>query len=280
MQINFLLQQANRALLSHVSTPQLDAEILLAHVLNKPRSYLHAWPEQILSEKEVIQFNDYLARRRQLEPIAYITGIKEFWSLLLHVSPAVLIPRPETELLVERILALPIEPHQPIQFADLGTGCGSIALSIAHERPHWHIDATDLSSQALKIAEQNAKRLRLTNISFHQGSWCEALPKKQFTILVSNPPYIAQQEWDDYANELVYEPITALVSGDDGLEAIREICCQAKNYLKSNSYILMEHGFKQGAKVHDVFTKEGYQDIITCHDLSGHARVTSGRYQP
>jgi release factor glutamine methyltransferase len=279
MRIVTLLQSAHEQLLGKTATPKLDAEILLAHVLCKSRSYLYAWPEQNVATQARAQFQSYLRRRCQLEPLAYIIETKEFWSLPFYVSQATLIPRPETELLVEQILALSFSDDS-IELADLGTGCGTIALSIGHERPGWHIHATDICSNALRVAQKNAEQFHLTNISFHQGNWCNALPKQLFSVIVSNPPYIAHEEWADYANGLVYEPKSALISGKDGLDAIREIVSHAKAYLKPKGYVLIEHGFNQGAKVQAVFTKEGYQDIITCHDLSGHARITCGRYLP
>lgn len=278
MTITQLLKQAEQQL-SFSSTPRLDAEILLAHVLKQDRAYLYAWPEKILSDAELNNFQQCLNRRSQNEPIAYITGYKEFWSLPFHVSKATLIPRPETEIIIEQILSLP-EQEKIIQVADLGTGCGTIALSIAKEKPHWQIHATDNSKEAIAIAKQNAARFKLNQVVFHEGNWCAALPEMKFDIIVSNPPYIAEDEWEDYANGLVYEPKSALISGSAGLDAISEIVKQAKAYLKPDGYIFLEHGFNQGVKVHDVFTKEGYQKIITHHDLSGQARVTSGRYLP
>jgi release factor glutamine methyltransferase len=258
-------------------SPLLEAEILLAHILKQPRIYLHTWPERMLSADEQQQFDEIIQRRSHREPIAYITGIKEFWSLELVVNPDVLIPRPETELLVEAVLRL-LPKDMLSDVADLGTGSGAIALAVAHERPHWQVHAVDVSDNALHVASKNAQRLMLTNISFYLGSWCTALPRIGFDAIVSNPPYLAETEWEDYADGLVFEPRGALLAGQDGLVAIRAIVLDAKRYLKSGGYLLLEHGFSQGSAVRDILSAAGYQDIATFSDLNNQERVTIGVY--
>jgi release factor glutamine methyltransferase len=258
--------------------PSLEAEILLGHVLQQPRSYLHSWSERILDEDLNRQYTECLARRCNREPIAYITGMREFWSLDLFVTRDTLIPRPETELLVESVLELYSDANLSIKVADLGTGSGAIGLALAHERPTWHIIATDVSQKALQIARKNVQRLELNNVYFYQGNWCSALPCSDFEVIVSNPPYIGEAEWENYREELEFEPRSALVSNLDGLEAICTISQSAKYYLKSGGHVLVEHGFLQGAAVRKIFAAAGYSQIHSVRDLSGRERVTTGQY--
>jgi release factor glutamine methyltransferase len=267
-------------LLSLVSdNPQLEAEVLLSHVLNAARSYLHAFADVKLSSQQSLAFEKCLLRRRHQEPIAYITGSREFWSLNLAVNSATLIPRPETELLVESVLAV-AEEKSHLKIADLGTGSGAIALALAHEKPSWQIYATDESEAALQIAAANAKHLSLDNISFSRGNWCNALPCQEFDVIVSNPPYLSEMEWDTYAEGLAFEPRTALVSGLDGLDSIRTIIHSAKGYLRTQGQLFVEHGFLQGAAVRKIFSASGYGQIHSIRDLAGHERVTVAEYHP
>lgn len=254
----------------------LDAEILLAFVLNKSRTHLFAYPDQQLTQEQSQQFADYIKRCSAGEPVAYITGIKEFWSLPLHVTRDTLIPRPETELLVETILEI-FPPNSQIQAADLGTGSGAIAIALAHERPMWRIVAVDVSESALTIARKNAQQFELNNISFCLGNWCTALPRNDFDVIVSNPPYIAEREWETYAQGLQYEPKNALTSGMDGLNAIREISGMTQQFLRTSGLLLLEHGFWQGQAVRDILSENGFNEVRSVKDLSGHERVTVGR---
>lgn len=272
------LQLAQQKINSFTETPQLEAEILLAAVLQKPRTFLLTWPEQVLTAEQQQLFFSFLERRAQREPIAYILGQKEFWSLDLIVTRDTLIPRPETELLVELVLDL-FPTQEKRQIADLGTGSGAIALAIAHERPDWHIFATDTSENALQIASKNAHQLGKKNVSFHQGNWCTALPSSGLDAIVSNPPYIAATEWERYAAQLEFEPHHALVAGDDGLDAIREICQTATLYLKPGGYLLVEHGFAQGEAVRELFVATGYKNVDSVRDLAGLERITQGQRQ-
>jgi release factor glutamine methyltransferase len=272
------LLKAKKILSVVTDNPALEAEVLLAYVLNKPRCYLYAWPEVTLSKEQSKEFANCLQRRYLKEPVAYITGRREFWSLDLFVTPDTLIPRPETELLIENVFELYCDSH--LKMADLGTGSGAIGLALAHEKPDWQIFATDISESALQTARNNAQQLALKNISFYQGNWCTALPCGGFDAIISNPPYIGELEWEIYADGLKYEPRDALVSGCDGLDSIRTISHSAKHYLKPAGYVLVEHGFLQGAAVRKIFAASGYSQIHSVRDLSGQERVTIGQYHP
>lgn len=271
-----LLAKAMLALQAVTDTPLLDAEILLAHVLQKPRSHLHAWPDKKIEDEKVEAFWSLIQRRKAQEPIAYLIGQREFWSLPFTVTRETLIPRPETELIVETVLQWG-RRDESLQIADLGTGSGAIALALAHERPNWQIVATDISQSALQIASNNAQRLGLRNISFYLGSWCTALPHRGFDVIVSNPPYIAKKEWPVYASGLAYEPYEALVSGEDGLDAIRAICEKLANYVKPNGYVALEHGFTQGAAVCELLALAKFSSISMLYDGAGLARVTTAK---
>lgn len=273
--IQQVLLEAKEKLHAIADNTALEAEMLLMDILSQPRSYLYTETKQLLTIEQLNQFNMSIARRRQGEPIAYITGKKEFWSLMLTVTPDVLIPRPETELLVETALNIASATKQSsIKIADLGTGTGAIALALASECPIWQLTATDKNGSALQVARKNAQDLEINNISFYEGNWCTALPHSDFDMVISNPPYIALTEWEVYASGLVYEPSTALVSGQDGLDAIREISSQARHYIKPGGYLLIEHGFLQGSAVREIFRQDGYEGIRTVRDLAGHERLT------
>ncbi len=275
--ISAALISATQQLTIISDAPHLDAEILLAHILSTTRSHLFAWPERQLTAAEVAQYSEQLARRLQGEPVAYLTGHKEFWSLDLVVTPDTLIPRPETELLVELLLEKFDQDDSRI-VADLGTGSGAIALALAHERPNWILHATDVMSAALQVAASNAERLRLSNVKFHLGAWCAALPHTRFDAIVSNPPYIAIGDPGLQATVLNSEPVSALLSGSDGLDDIRQIIQTAKKYLRPGGCLLLEHGFQQGAEVRKLYEQAGYQDVTTHHDLVGLQRVTMASY--
>lgn len=280
MLIKQLLDKA-RSLLSKsgVTSCDLDAELLLCHILNKPRSYLYTWPDRAVNKQDQSNYFALLQRRQQGEPIAYITGQKEFWSLNLSVSTETLIPRPETELLVE--LALAATPHNKARTViDLGTGTGAIALAIAAERPQSQLLATDFSEMALAIAQRNAKQLNVSNIEFRLGSWFEVCPNEQFDLIVSNPPYI---RWDDphlRTEDIRFEPITALVSGNDGLDDIRTIVSEASKHLHHHGQLMIEHGYDQGAAVKALMELHGLKDVCIHQDLAGIDRVTSGQKIP
>ncbi len=256
-------------------TVQLDAELLLAAVLGKSRTHLYTWPEQVLSPSERSYFESVLERRVMGEPVAYILGTRDFWTLTLRVNRHVLIPRPETELLVETALALVRTPDACI--ADLGTGSGAIALALASERPAWKVVATDMSGAALSVASDNASVLNIANVEFRQGSWCEALPLKLFDLIVSNPPYVDSADAHLTQGDLRFEPRSALVAADDGLADIRMLCSQAPEYLKPGGWLLLEHGWTQRQAVAAIMQSSGLESVQTVKDLNGNDRVTQGR---
>lgn len=258
-----------------IAIKTLEEEVLLAHVLGVNRSYLYAHPERTLTETEQTQFAMLMNRHEKGEPIAYLTGHREFWSLDLMVTADTLIPRPETELLVETVL----EFNTGDLIADLGTGSGAIALALAYERPDWTLYATDSSKNALAIAKKNAERLNIKNIYFYQGFWCAALPEIKLDLIVSNPPYIAEGDLHVEQAVLAYEPLSALISGEGGLQDIKHIIQEAAFYLKSGGYLLLEHGFEQAKIVQNIFLEVGYTNITTRRDLSGLPRVTIGQWQ-
>lgn len=255
-------------------TARLDVELLLAYVLGVSRSHLHAYPGEMLTHKKVDQYAALIKRRLRGEPIAYILGRCGFWDLDLKVTKDTLIPRPETELLIE--LALERLPQRQQQVVELGTGCGAIALSLAKARPSWRLFATDQSKRALRIAEENAETLGISGVLFLQGNWCKALPKNKYHAIVSNPPYISENDPHLLQGDVRFEPRLALISGRDGLDAIRHIISQAKDYLVSGGWLLLEHGFDQGKAVRYLFQEAGFHEVSTSRDLANHERVTGG----
>ncbi len=273
MNIKAALHWASSELNNIQHTAQLDAEILLAKSLNKNRSYLYTWPEQDLSTAQVQHFQEYINKRKNGIPIAYLLGNKEFWSLNFTVTTDTLIPRPETELLVEQ--ALKLIPNQTSwQIADLGTGSGAIALAIAFERHQCQITAIDKSNAALDIAIKNAHNNNISNITFIQSNWFEALAKQQFNIIISNPPYVAADDPLLAQGDVQFEPASALKSGVDGLDDIKKIIQHAPEYLLDKGWLLLEHGFEQHKLVQQLFKNCHYENIKTQYDLSRQARIT------
>jgi len=273
MNIRQLLVEA-REQLAGLDSARLESEILLAEALNTSRSYLYANPEMEPPQQRLTAFRSLLKRRTKGEPIAYILGRREFWSLQLEINPDVLIPRPETELLVEQALAV-IPATADWRIGDLGTGSGAIALAIAHERPVCKIHATDISQPALLLARRNQQRLGITNVQFHPGSWCEPLTG-QFMLLASNPPYIATDDDHLTRGDCRFEPQTALTPGSDPLGAIREITAQTMNYLLPGGHLLLEHGYDQATRVRELLLTTGLYDVRSIADLAGHERITMG----
>lgn len=255
---------------------RVDAEWLLLHVLAKPRSWLIAHADDALDEAAAAAFAALVERRAAGEPVAYLTGQRGFWSLQLAVGPATLIPRPETELLVELALAR-LPPDRPCRVADLGTGSGAIALAIAHERPRARVVATDASAAALTVARDNAQRLGLAHISFAEGDWLAPLIDQRFELIVSNPPYIEAADPHLQQGDLRFEPAAALASGVDGLDAIRGIVRAARAHLEPAGWLLLEHGWNQGAAVRGLLQVAGYGEVFTAQDLAGRDRVSGGR---
>jgi len=255
---------------------RLDAELLLAAVLGKPRSYLHTWPERQVPGEAGERFAGYLQRRRAGEPVAYILGQQGFWSLDLEVAPHTLIPRPDTELLVETALAL--LPATPARVLDLGSGTGAIALALASERPGWTLTGVDRVGEAVALAERNRQRLRLSNAAFRQSQWFSALPGERYLLIVSNPPYIAAADPHLGEGDLRFEPASALVAGADGLDDIRLIIAQAPAHLEPGGWLLLEHGFDQAAAVRELLNAQGFAEVESRRDLGGHERISLGRY--
>lgn len=274
LRIQSALHKASETLSGYVDNPVLEAELLLAHCLDQPRSHLRAWPERILVDKEQAEFWTLIERRLAGEPVAYLTGKREFWSLPIHVRPGVLIPRAETEVLVECALAY-LPKSQEARVVDLGTGSGAIAIALAYERPLAHIVATDSSPAALAIAHENAQQLECKHIEFLAGDWLDALQEFNYDLIVSNPPYIAENDPHLLAGDLPAEPIQALSSGPDGLDAIRHIIANARPCLRPGGWLMLEHGYDQGAAVRTLLNAHGYSKTETTCDLEGRERVTA-----
>ncbi|MCP4409741.1 MAG: peptide chain release factor N(5)-glutamine methyltransferase [Gammaproteobacteria bacterium] len=273
--IDGLLREATRHLQAATDSPRLDAELLLAYVLRRDRVYLYTYPESLPPADQRDCFHALLQRRRQGEPLAYLTGFKEFWSLSLSITPQVLIPRPETELLVELALAC-FTQQQSINVADLGTGSGAIALALAHERPHWRITATDISTPALEVARSNAQMLE--NVQFLAGHWFVPLNTKRLHLIISNPPYIDSHDPHLQQPELRHEPQQALVSPAHGLKDIMHIIDNTPQHLLAGGFLILEHGFDQGSTVRKRLRDKGFSAISTHHDLAGHERATLARW--
>ena len=255
---------------------RVDAEWLLAHSLQTPRSWLFAHSGDAVPAEAAVRFAALLARRQAGEPVAYLTGTQGFWTLDLEVSPATLIPRPETELLVELALAR-ILVDAASRIADLGTGSGAIALAIAKERLQATVIATDASTAALEVARRNATRNGIANIVFREGDWFAPLAGETFHLIASNPPYIAEGDPHLDRGDLRFEPPTALSSGEDGLDAIRSIVRDAPARLAPGGWLLLEHGWDQGALVRALLEAAGFIDVETAHDLEGRDRISLGR---
>jgi len=253
---------------------RLDVELLLQCVLDKNRAFLYAWPEKELSDVQFNTFETYFQRRVNGEPIAHILGSQGFWSLDLDVSPCTLIPRPETELLVEFALE---HSSSESRILDLGTGTGAIALALACELPSAEIHAVDLSSDAVALAKKNAKKHGRTNVKTYQSHWFEQVDG-YFDLIISNPPYIEENDPHLKRGDLRYEPLSALVSGADGLDDIRAICRGAKNHLFESGILMFEHGWNQGERARKELAANGFEEIETLKDFGGKDRVSVGRF--
>ncbi|WP_349431786.1 peptide chain release factor N(5)-glutamine methyltransferase [Methylomarinum sp. Ch1-1] len=277
--IQSLLVAAEEKLAAVSDSPLLDAEILLCLCLNKPRTFLRAWPEKRLDQAALAAFQTALAQRLQGLPIAYITGSREFWSREFKVSPEVLIPRPDTELLIELSLRL-MPADRAIKLIDLGTGSGIIAVTLAAERPLAQVTATDRSAAALKIAKDNAQRHRVDNIRFVESDWFSAITDSDFDLVISNPPYIAAEDPHLDRGDVRHEPDEALIAAEQGLRDIRILAEQASQHLNACGHLLLEHGYNQQQAVQAIFKTCHYQQVSTAADLSGNPRVTTGIWNP
>ena len=255
---------------------RLEAEILLAACLDRPRSHLYAWPEREVEPRQLERFAALISRRVHGEPIAYLLGQREFWSLPLTVTPETLIPRPETETLVALALAM-IPADASLRIADLGTGSGAIALAVGRERPRAEVIATDISLTALSVASSNAARLGIGNLRFVCGTWCQAFAGNAFDIILSNPPYVAETDPHLREGDLRFEPRMALAAGSRGMDALQRIIPCARDLLCRDGWLVVEHGYDQGEEVMQLMRTQGFRDISDHADNAGLSRVTRGR---
>ena len=256
----------------------LDTELLLCHCLNVDRTWLKTWPDHQLQDAQIAEFDQLFSRRLRGEPVAFIVGSQGFWTLDLCVSPHTLIPRPETELIVEQALQLALPAAS--QVLDLGTGTGAIALALATERPDWQITGVDVQSQAVELAEHNRQLYQLNNVSILHSDWFSALasaqPAQTFDLIVSNPPYIEAEDSHLLAGDVRFEPSSALVAGVDGLDDLRLIIGQSSGFLQQAGWLMVEHGYNQGAVVRDLFSAAGFQSVTTHADYNQLDRITLG----
>jgi release factor glutamine methyltransferase len=258
---------------------RLDIELLLCHILQKNRTYLFTWPDKVLSPEQAETFQFFFSRRKSGEPIAHILGQREFWSLPLAVNNSTLIPRPDTELLVELVLELFAEDSVERQRTclDLGTGTGAIVLAIASEKAQWQLMGVDKSADAVALAEKNRRALQFAQVQIRQSDWFSAISAQQFDVIVSNPPYIDPQDPHLDQGDVRFEPRSALIADKHGLADIELIVQQGWNYLHEQGWLLLEHGYDQGQALRDLFTARGFVQVQTRTDLGGNERVTFGR---
>jgi release factor glutamine methyltransferase len=255
---------------------RLEVQYLLQHALHKPRAWLLAHQEQVPDESGLATYAKWLQRRLQGEPVAYIIGKREFFGLKFRVTPATLIPRPETELLVELALQY-IAGQSPCRVLDLGTGSGAIALAIAHARPDVEVTASDASPEALAVARENARLQGAGNVQFVQGDWFDGVAAQRFDLVVSNPPYVAADDPHLHQGDLPFEPLSALVAGTDGLDDIRRIVSRAPDYLQPGGWLLLEHGYDQAVQVRRLLQQAGLGEVFSACDLAVIERVSGGR---
>jgi release factor glutamine methyltransferase len=251
-----------------------DLEILLGHCLGKSRTWLYTWPETELGQSELANFETLLVRRQAGEPVAYLTGEREFWSLRLRVNESTLIPRPETESLVEWALELPLPTAARV--LDLGTGTGAIALALASERPAWQVSAVDASADAVALARGNGRANQLADVNIMQSDWYSAVAGSRFDLVVSNPPYIEPDDPHLSQGDVRFEPTSALVAGEAGLADLRSIIAAAPEHLAKAGWLLLEHGYEQGPAVRELLAEEGFGNISTRADLAGNERISGG----
>jgi release factor glutamine methyltransferase len=276
MNIRQALQQASKQLADSSPSAMLDSQVLLTHVLQCNTAHLAAWPEKTLSDAQLADFLQLLKQRQQGVPVAHLTGSREFWSLNFSVDDSTLIPRPETETLVEFILEKFADIDR-LKLLDMGTGTGAIAISVAKQKPDWKIIASDVSEQALALAAKNSSDNLTANVTLVHSNWFDAIAQDDFNIIVSNPPYIASDDPHLSQGDVRFEPQSALSSGETGMDDIEHICSQAKDHLLKNGWLIVEHGYNQKQLVSDCFTRNGFKEIEQRQDLSGHTRMTAGK---
>ncbi|NLS43429.1 peptide chain release factor N(5)-glutamine methyltransferase [BEV proteobacterium] len=263
--------------LTHSESSKRDAEILLEHVTGKGRTFLLAFGETLLDNAQLQRLSALLARRINGEPVAYLTGAREFWSLPLAVSPITLIPRPDTECLVEQALQRMAQLSAPTVL-DLGTGTGAIALALASERSDCTVTGVDVQPNAVTLAQHNAATLQLPNVQFLHGNWFEPVAPTRFSVIVSNPPYIDAEDIHLCEGDVRFEPLSALVAAEGGLADLRWIIQQAQQHLKNTGWLLLEHGWQQGEPVRQLLQQRGFEQVATCRDYGGNERVTLGQW--
>jgi len=259
-------------------SPELDVQVLLCFVLERQPAYLLTWPEKNLAEAQWLLFQDLVNRRCQGEPVAHLTGQRAFWSLELQVSPQTLIPRPETELLVEQ--ALELIDTDKASVLDLGTGTGAIALALGAEQPSWQITGVDFKQEIIALARQNALANKINNVDFITSHWFEQLQGQTFSLIVSNPPYVEADSEFLKQGDVRFEPLSALTSGPDGLDDIRLIIDQSQKHLLPGAWLMLEHGYNQAQQIQLLLTENGFQNVTTRVDLSGLDRITFAQISP
>ena len=276
MNIQQALEQAGQNLGDASPSAKLDAQVLLTHVLHCNTAHLLAWPEKELDKEQTSTFLSLVRQRQAGKPIAHLTGFREFWSLDFFVNDSTLIPRPETETLIEFVLTK-FTDNQSFKLIDMGTGTGAIAISIAKEKPDWLITASDISIDALDLAKKNGKHHQTDNITFTQSNWFENINTTDFNIIISNPPYIAENDPHLKQGDVRFEPQSALTSGEAGMDDIKHLCQHAKDHLAQSGWLIVEHGYDQKKSVSDCFIEHGFTQIEQSTDLLGHTRMTAGK---
>ncbi|WP_394147590.1 peptide chain release factor N(5)-glutamine methyltransferase [Shewanella atlantica] len=257
-------------------TPKLDAEVMLLHIIHKQRGYLYTWPDERLSSEQKTAFGEMVARRLLGTPIAHIVGEREFWSLPFMVNPTTLIPRPDTEILVETALNLPLSDNARV--LDLGTGTGAIALSLAYEKPDWQVTAVDKIIEAVALAKANREHLKLNQVEIIQSDWFDAIDCYDFNLIVSNPPYIDEADEHLSQGDVRFEPQSALTAGEEGFADLYHIAAAARDYLAPGGYLLLEHGYQQAIQLREKMTELGYENVATVRDFGSNDRCTLGRW--
>ena len=275
MNIQQALQYAVQNISNTSPSANLDAQILLSHILNCNSAHLIAWPEKELNLQQLKSFQKLIKQRQQGSPVAHLTGQREFWSLNFKVNNTTLIPRPETETLIEFILDKFGEKNG-LTVLDMGTGTGAIAITLANEKPDWIITATDISAAAIALAKENSTMLNTESIALLQSDWFTNIPQQTFDIIVSNPPYISTDDPHLTKGDVRFEPESALTSGKTGMDDIEYLCSQAKNYLAKDGWLIIEHGYNQKTAAAECFTRNNYKNISQQNDLAGHCRMTAG----
>lgn len=280
VQIGELLNALTQELSAVSDTARLDAEVLLAYVVQQNKTWLYTWPERELTDLQSEQLQSLLQRRLQGEPIAHLTGRREFWSLNLEVTPDTLIPRPDTELLIEVVLELLAEKEgEELSLVDLGTGSGAIALALASERPNWQIMGVDRIAEAVELAKRNCHNLLIPNAAFFQSDWFSVLAGQRFDLVVSNPPYIEECDFHLQQGDVRFEPRSALISKDAGLLDIKRIIEESPRHLNPQGWLLLEHGYQQGETVRELLSARGFAAVKTRADLAGNDRATFGQWR-